>query len=412
VTKRPLRLGELLVQMGRVTEDQVAEALAWQQEHGGYMGDALLELGFITREELRWSLADQYDLPFVRLRPENIDPGLAAMVPAAWAREHHILPVLRVGDTVTVVIGSVTDLEKLDEVRRMTGAGAVEPALSSPEAIDELIESVFAPELVQPVLLTELLDDAMTHGAVALGVSVRRGAAVGWYRVVEMVRRPLLPDWEAALAEAISPMPPLTAGEQSGLRAWRALLSLGSDRWWVDCSAAGRGRSLEWAARLSGQLPHGQVAATLEADCAEQLRQARSRGPVLVRVSGDANPELQASLGRMMASLPGLVLGQDTRSVHLTDAPVAAGQEILVLPLQLPLSTQLDAVAQFAPQAVTVEVDRVTEADAEALRRAAALVVVHTRAAPPAFPADLSLHLRAVAGGLSWFLSAAGHGED
>lgn len=412
MSKRPLRLGELLVQMGRVTEEQVTAALARQEEHGGYMGDALIEMGAITHEELRWTLADQYDLPFVRLRPENIDPGLAAMVPAAWAREHHMLPVLRVGDTVTVVIGSVTDLEKLDEIRLMTGAGAVEPALSSPDAIHELVEAVYAPEVLQPVRLVDLMNDAVQHGAVALGVSVRRGAAVGWYRVVETVRRPLMPDWETQLAGVMAPLPPLTAAESSGLRGWRALISLDYGHWWADCSAAGRGRSLEWAARLAGQLPRGQVSARLDDDCAGALRAALAGGHVVVRITGADNAELQANLGRLLAGLPALALGPDTRSIHLTDAPVAAGKDTLVLPLQLPLATQLEGVELFAPQAVTIEVDQVTHADAEVLRRAAPLVAVHSRTPGDRFPADLVLHLRGDAGGFSWFLSAAGHGED
>ena len=65
MSKRPIRLGEMLVQMGRVTADEVERALAHQHAHGGYMGDALVALGILTREELGWGLANQHDIPFV-----------------------------------------------------------------------------------------------------------------------------------------------------------------------------------------------------------------------------------------------------------------------------------------------------------------------------------------------------------
>jgi hypothetical protein len=413
VTKRAMRLGELLVHLGRVTEDQVAAALEHQRAHGGYMGDALIEMGALSREELRWTLADQYDIPFVRLRPENIDRGLAAMVPAAWAREHHMLPVLRDGDRVTVVIGDVTDLEKLEEVRRMTGAGAVEPALSSPELIQELVESVYAPAVQPPGRLLELVTDAVTHDAVALGVSVRGGSAIGWYRVVETVHRPLLPEWEAELADLFAPAPLLTAAPTASPRTWRGLLTLGERSWWVDCAAAGQGRSLEWSAKLIAFAPHGLVNPTIDPDVSDAVRTALMRGPVLASVQAPRDSELSDAVARAVSGLPELLLGPGFRSIHVTDARVCAGRDTLVLQVRDGVERELQALEAFSPQAVSADVDRVGGSDAEAFRRAAPLTVVRGRSPDaPAFPHDLELHLRLDAGGFTWSLSGAGNGED
>jgi hypothetical protein len=411
VTKRAMRLGELLVHLGRVTEEEVTAALAHQQSHGGYMGDALIEMGALTREELRWTLADQYDIPFVRLRPENIDRGLAAMVPAAWAREHHMLPVLRDGDRVTVVLGDVTDLEKLEEVRRMTGAASVEPALSSPEMIQELVDAVYAPVVQPPARLTELVADALTHGAVAIGVSVRRGVAEGWYRVVETVRRPLLPDWEAELADLVSPLPPLTTCTSAAHRGWRALLSRAGESWSVDCSAVGQGRALEWAARLTGAVPRALAGASLEPDVVLEARTAMARGPLLVKLSAPADAPLADAVARAVASLPSLLLGPGTRSLHLCDAAMGAGGDTLVVQLQDSLAAEVARLEAFAPQALSAQLDRLDEEGARALRRAAPFVAVHPRVAAD-FSFDLELHLRPDAGGFTWSLSGPGNGED
>ena len=277
-----MRIGELLVHLGRITPAQVEEALAHQQSRGGFLGDALIRLGFITRDELRWTLADQHDIPFVRLHPDHIDHGLAALTPAAWAREHHILPVLRDGDRVTAVIGDVADLEKLDEVRRLTGAAAVEAALSPPETIRDLIDAVYGPAPQPPSRFAQLVSEALSYGAESLGVSVRDGAAVGWYRIVETVYRPLEADWVSELRESVSP---LAYALDGGHRAWPALLAAGGAVWRVECQALGQGRSLEWMARLVARVPEGLGSAAIDPDLRESVQRAMARGPSTFRMA-------------------------------------------------------------------------------------------------------------------------------
>lgn len=403
-----MRLGELLVHLGRVTADDVTRALEYQRQHGGYMGDALIRLGALTREELRWTLADQYDIPFVRLRPESIDRGLAAMVPAAWAREHHMLPVLRDGDQITVVIGDVTDLEKLEEVRRMTGAGSVQPALSSPEAIQELVDSVYAPAVAPPARLTDFLAEALAHGAAALGVSVRRGGAVGWYRVVETVHRPLLDDWEAELAAALAPFPPLTGSGTPALREWRGLLQLAGQHRSVDCTAVGQGCALEWAARVRARLEDPLVAAQMPERTAVALRARLSAGPLVVRVHAPDDAALNDPVALAVAALPALLLGSGARAIHLSDQAVPVGGGTLALTRDG--TPELAALEAFSVQALTLDVARFGPAEAQAARRVAPFVAVRARAGAD-FGADLELRLEQDADGLTWSLGAE-HGED
>lgn len=414
MSKRPLRLGELLVQLGRIEPDDVTRALRHQQEHGGYLGDALIHLGVLTREELRWSLADQYDLPFVRLRPDGVDQGLAAMVPAAWAREHLMLPVLRDGERVTVVLGEVTELERLEEVRRMTGAAAVDAALSSPEMIRELIDAVYGPAVLRPVGLSEFLADAVAHHAIALGVSVREDGARGWYRVVETVHRPLKPDWEAELRDAVSPLPPLSAASDPAHRSWPALLRAGEARWWARCAAVGQGRALEWAARLDRVAPLHLLSATLEPGAAEALWQRLHRGPALVQVRAPEEPELREAVERAISLFPTLLLGAGTRSVHVSDRPAACGGgDVPALHLRGALADELRALEMFALRAVTVDVAEASAADARALSTAAELTVIRIRGGEVAgLSPDAEIHLRTGADGLAWSLEPAEHAQD
>jgi hypothetical protein len=410
VNKRPIRLGELLVQLGRITPDDVARALEEQREGGGFLGDALIRLGLITRDELTWTLADQHDIPFVRLRPEHIDHGLAARVPAAWAREHNVLPVLQDGDRVTAVISDVGNLELLDEVCRLTGAASAEPALAAPETIRELIDAVYGPAVQPAGSLLQLMTDALAHGAGSLGVSVRGVSAIGWYRVVETVHRPLLAGWQAELACALSPLAPTTGG---GVHTWPATLTVDGAAWRVECHATGHDGTMEWAARLVGPLP--RELASVEADPAavEAVRRAMANGPVLVGVRADGAPGLDDTLSMALPALPSLLLGPHTRSIHLSDRSAAVPGGTLALPVDGSVAAAAERLAVFSPQALTVDVDHLAPGDETALRGAAPFSAVLLRGADAARPSfDLTLRLAAGADGFTWSPSEQAHAQD
>lgn len=402
-----MRLGELLVELGRITHSDVADALVHQREHGGYLGDALIQLGVITRDELRWTLAAQHDLPYVRLRPDSIDHGLAARVPASWAREHHMVPVLMVDDQVTVVLGDIADLEKLEEIRVLTGAATVEPALSSPEEIRSLIDAVFGPVTEPTTRLAHLLEEARASGARTVGVSVRDGFAVGWYRVVESIHRPLLPGWEADLAEALSP-----GIDAAGARAWPALLRLGAESWRVECDTLSFGGAMEWAARLVSPVPAAAEGATLDPDLDAEIRRGLAHGPLLVGIAGSGEEGSHDLLAAALPLLPRLLFGPGARSFHLVDRALAAPPATLTVPVRGTIAAAVESLAVFSPQAITMDVARLA-ADEPGVRGAAPLTCVYARDEYPRdIHLDLRIGLRLVEAGSVWTLQGFEHGAD
>src|SRR5687767_2953359 len=99
-------IGAILVSAGRVTEEDVSRALEYQRDHGGFLGEALVAMGTIKQEELEYSLASQYDIPYVFPDAESIDPEAAALVTAEWALAHLALPITKTDRTITVVVDS------------------------------------------------------------------------------------------------------------------------------------------------------------------------------------------------------------------------------------------------------------------------------------------------------------------
>jgi hypothetical protein len=398
MTKRPIRLGELLIQMGRVTADEVERALAHQREHGGYLGDSLVALGILTRDELWWGLADQHGIPFVHLKAENIDPALAARVPEAWTRAHHVLPVLWDEGRVTVVMRDVEGLEKLDEVRQMTGASEVVPALSSPESIAELIDAVHGP--AGGVGMEALLAEAFARGATAVGVSARPGRATGWYRAGEIVCRALAPEWRGELARLVVP----AWAEPGGAPArWTATALVGDEMRTMECRSLGDGDALEWAAVPGPAVDADPARMRVDAELQRLAREARRNGGFVARVEADA--EALPTAETLLALLPARLLGDGVRALHLADRPGAAPPGTLAVAAARPLDAAAAALEPFFPDAATVCVEALDEADLAALRRLAPFVAVLPRSGGGAgLSFDCVVRLGWSDGGAAWTL--------
>lgn len=400
-------IGEILVGLGRISQDDVERALAHQRAHGGYFGDALIALGVLTRSELNWALADQSDLPFVQLDPEAIDRAVASRVPAAWAREHLILPVLRSGHAVTVVLDSPGGLEKLDEVRRFTGAAEVEAALASPENILALIEAVHGAH-GPPVPLAALFAEGVEAGAERVGVSVRPGRVTAWYAVgaAAPVRRTLGPEWTTELEALVSPLSPLPSSPVHEVRSWPALLALPGAAWRVECHALGRGEALEWTAVVGHPIPTQMGAPSLDEETADALRAALEAGPVVVRVhpgEDDGAASAEEILEAALAALPAALFGPDFRALHLSDRPVVVAPGQLYLLVRDRLAESLARTRPFALQGVTLDVERLSDTELETARHAAPFVAFRARSHDdPAPSADFDLRLRLAAGGPVW----------
>ena len=91
------RLGEILVERGFVSPDQLREALRVQYQEGKRLGEILVEMGALSMDELNWALSELLNIPYVEFREEMVDLELARTLPEDLLRRHETFPVLRVG---------------------------------------------------------------------------------------------------------------------------------------------------------------------------------------------------------------------------------------------------------------------------------------------------------------------------
>ena len=133
-----VRLGELLLEKRRITQAQLEEALAFREAHGGDLGSALVELGFLPSDEIAALRGAQYGVRSIDLSGFEIEPAVLELIPPETARTHRIVPLRRSGATLTVVMTDPRNVAVLDDVRFRTGC-TVEPLVASEAAVTAAI---------------------------------------------------------------------------------------------------------------------------------------------------------------------------------------------------------------------------------------------------------------------------------
>ncbi len=137
------RIGDLLVREGLISEDQLQKALTQSREKKQRIGYSLIELGYVAEEDLTRMLARQYRLPAVDLNRVQVDPKILKMVPSDIALKHLLLPLRRVGRTLTVAMANPTDAGVVDNLKFITRHD-IEPVIVGEYTLKKHLERYYA----------------------------------------------------------------------------------------------------------------------------------------------------------------------------------------------------------------------------------------------------------------------------
>ncbi|HZC67691.1 MAG TPA: hypothetical protein VE201_03640, partial [Nitrospirales bacterium] len=139
------KLGKLLITANLITDQQLNEALmAVKQSKGGTrLGSTLVKMGYIPEEKLLQFLSQQYRVPAVDLKMyQHIDPAIIKLVPLELVKKHMVLPLRRVGATVTVAMLDPTNMLALDDLKFRTNY-TIEPVIAAESALIEAIKKYY-----------------------------------------------------------------------------------------------------------------------------------------------------------------------------------------------------------------------------------------------------------------------------
>ena len=136
------RIGEQLIHEGLVSREQLSKALDDARANNTRVGFSLVKLGFLGEQDLVRALARQHRIPAVDLERVKLDPKILRLVPNDIALKHQVLPLRRVGRTLTVAMANPTDLGVLDDLKFVTRLD-IEPVIAGDFSLRKIIEKEY-----------------------------------------------------------------------------------------------------------------------------------------------------------------------------------------------------------------------------------------------------------------------------
>lgn len=116
-----IRIGEILIQEGIITPEQLDAGLNEQKKGGTLICTALVKLGFANEEKVLSVLSRQLNVPFVRIKAANITPEVIQKVPAKFASHYKIIPLEYKDNTLTIAMADPLDIRTLDDIKLLLG---------------------------------------------------------------------------------------------------------------------------------------------------------------------------------------------------------------------------------------------------------------------------------------------------
>src|SRR3984893_9094213 len=140
--KMSAKLGEILVRENLISPQHLRQALDYQREHGGRRGFHLVELGLVSDDTITAVLSRQYGIPSVNLDLFDIEDSVLRLIPQEVAQKYSVLPLSRVGATLTLAMVDPTNVFAMDDIKFMTGLN-VEPVVVAEASIQQAISKYY-----------------------------------------------------------------------------------------------------------------------------------------------------------------------------------------------------------------------------------------------------------------------------
>ena len=144
------RLIEVLVKKKIITQEKLGEALRVHKERKERIGDTLVKLGYISKDNLLEVLSAELGIPVIHLARYKIQASVLTSVPQKIAELYCLIPVSRFGNTITVAMSDPVNINALDDIKRATGL-EIRPVLASDKEIKEAIDQYYNENIDQSI---------------------------------------------------------------------------------------------------------------------------------------------------------------------------------------------------------------------------------------------------------------------
>ncbi len=144
MARKRRKLGEILKRWGMINDAQVDEALKVAEGSKRRIGEVLIELGYCTENDVAKALASQYDLEYIDLdQPEAIDKDNLKLLPTDVIRKYLVLPLGKENGRLKLLIHDPIDLETLDNLKFRLNC-AIDTALAAKGKIKDYVDRILS----------------------------------------------------------------------------------------------------------------------------------------------------------------------------------------------------------------------------------------------------------------------------
>ncbi|MAK02492.1 MAG: hypothetical protein CMP35_03520, partial [Rickettsiales bacterium] len=132
-------IGQLLIEAGKIEQDQLNNALISQEDSSEQLGEILIEEGAVSKKEFFKLLSYQLKIPLIELDFYKIDTDLIELVSEKIARKYKVLPLFKIENTISLAVSDPLDPDPINAVQIETGLN-IDPIISTKSDIENAID--------------------------------------------------------------------------------------------------------------------------------------------------------------------------------------------------------------------------------------------------------------------------------
>lgn len=136
------QIGQLLIEKGVLSHEQLNLALTKQKEMGGLLGEVLVEMKFVTEKDIAQVLTSQYGFPYLPLANYEIDDEVIKSVPENICRQFCLIPIDKIGKSLTLAMSNPLNIQAAEDVEILTGC-TIQTFVSTTTEIKQSIEKYY-----------------------------------------------------------------------------------------------------------------------------------------------------------------------------------------------------------------------------------------------------------------------------
>ncbi len=132
----------MLLDRGIISQSQLDKGLEVQKAKGGLIGEILVDLGFVKEDDIAQALTAQYGFPYLPLGNYDVDTDITNIIPGRVARQYLLVPIDKIGNNLTLAMSNPLNIQAIEDVELLSGC-SVQTFVSTSSDVKKAIEKYY-----------------------------------------------------------------------------------------------------------------------------------------------------------------------------------------------------------------------------------------------------------------------------